>query len=120
MCEPSSDLHLAQEPLGTDCSGEFGAEDFNRNLAVVLQVSSEIYRCHSASTQFPLDGVEVGQSVGKAVVGVVAEEVVTPFGRKCIMDGMLETPNGWAVKIRSVWMVRKSEIAPHFVAAYPR
>ena len=55
-----------------------------------------------------------------AVVGVVAEEVVTPFGRKYIMDGMLETPNGWVVNIRSVWMVRKSEIVPHFVTAYPR
>ena len=55
-----------------------------------------------------------------AAAGTVAEEVVTPFGRKYIVNGMLEAPNGWAVNIRSVWIVRKSETAPRFVTAYPR
>jgi hypothetical protein len=55
-----------------------------------------------------------------ACSGVVTDQVATVFGSKYIVDGVLETPTGWAVKARSIWIVRRSGSPPHFVTAYPR
>ena len=42
MREPGRDLDLAEEPLGPDRQGQLGLEDFQRDLAVVLDVVSEV------------------------------------------------------------------------------
>ena len=45
---------------------EFGTQHLHRDLTVVLQVLGEIDRCHAAATEFPLDGVAVGECGGEA------------------------------------------------------
>ncbi len=39
----------------------------NGNLTVVLQVLGEVHRGHTTSTDFPLDGVAVGEGGGETV-----------------------------------------------------
>ena len=74
MLEVGRDLDLAEETLRTDGRREFRAEDFDRDLAVMLQVPGEIDRRHPTSTDSPLDGVAVGEGGGEAVdVGHGAE-----------------------------------------------
>lgn len=44
----------------------------------------------------------------------------TEFGVNYVVEGFMQTPTGLSQKpIRSVWIVRKGETAPHFVTAYP-
>ncbi len=49
----------------------------------------------------------------------VAKMEDSPFGRRYIIDGTLEAPNGRAPMIRSVWFIRTGEQTPRFVTAYP-
>ena len=50
-----------------------------------------------------------------------AVEVITSLhGTKYIVDGVLETPDGASVAIRTVWIVELNQYRPRFVTAYPR
>jgi hypothetical protein len=41
------------------------------------------------------------------------------YGRKFAINGILHGPNGRALAIVSVWMIRRGESFPRFVTAYP-
>lgn len=49
----------------------------------------------------------------------ITEQISMPYGEKYIIDGVLQTPRGSAINIRTVWIIEKGEINPHFVTAYP-
>lgn len=49
----------------------------------------------------------------------VAETVPSPHGTKYVVDGVVRTPSGKAVKLRTIWIVEKGEDRPRFVTAYP-
>ena len=59
--------NLAQKSLGTDDRRELGAQDLDRDLAVVLQVVSQVHRGHAALAQLAFEVVAVGQGGGEAV-----------------------------------------------------
>ncbi len=55
---------------------------------------------------------------------LAAENAVTccmasAHGRKYIVDGRVETPDGTAPLVRTVWMVDHGKRAPRLVTAYP-
>lgn len=49
----------------------------------------------------------------------VAEIEQTPFGMKYSVDGIVETPDGRAPRIRTVWIVDKGADDTRLVTAYP-
>jgi hypothetical protein len=55
------ELDLAQEAISTHGGGEFGAQYFHGDLALVPQVTGEKHNCHSAAADLILDGVAVGK-----------------------------------------------------------
>ena len=42
------------------------------------------------------------------------------FGVRYIVDGVLSTPGGRLLPVRTVWFIDNDEQIPHFVTAYPR
>ena len=64
MLEVGGGLDLAQEALGADDGGEFGAEDLDGDGAIVLEVVREVDRGHAALAELALDAVAVGQCRG--------------------------------------------------------
>ncbi len=67
MVELGGDLDFAEEPLGADSRGEFRAQDFDRDVTLVLQVPGEIDDGHAARAQFFLNGIAVGEGGFQAV-----------------------------------------------------
>ncbi len=67
VIEPGGDLDLAQETLPTEDSSQLRAKDFDRDRPVMLDVLGEVDRRHATGTEFPLDGVAVGEGGGEAV-----------------------------------------------------
>jgi hypothetical protein len=61
VTEVRSDLDFTKEPIGAECRGEFGAEDFDSDLPLVFQILGEINNYHAATAEFPLDGVAGGE-----------------------------------------------------------
>jgi hypothetical protein len=55
----------------------------------------------------------------QALNGQVVDERVTEYGRKYVVRGVLEGPNGRSVGLASIWIVRTRETSPRFVTAYP-
>ena len=60
-----------------------------------------------------------------ALKQVVRENAVTkhmnsPHGQKYVVDGILRTPNGLLVQVRTVWIVDVGHETPRFVTAYPQ
>jgi hypothetical protein len=49
----------------------------------------------------------------------VNEKVVTPHGTKYVIDGLIQTPIGKAINIRTVWIIDKGKELPRFVTAVP-
>ncbi|MBM4273819.1 MAG: hypothetical protein FJ134_05055 [Deltaproteobacteria bacterium] len=45
--------------------------------------------------------------------------VESPYGRKFIIEGYLQTPAGLSVSVRSVWILEADDVHPRFVTAYP-
>jgi hypothetical protein len=43
----------------------------------------------------------------------------TPHGTKYVITGLLHSPDGEAVTVRTVWMMERESDAPRFVTAYP-
>ena len=44
----------------------------------------------------------------------------TRFGIRYVIDGVLKTPVGRELPLRTVWFIDNDEQIPHFVTAYPR
>ena len=59
-------LYLTVAPISAECGTQVRFQDLHSHLSLMLQVLSEIHRSHPATTEFPLDGVAVGQSRGEA------------------------------------------------------
>ncbi len=55
MLEIRSSRYLLHESFGAEHGGEFGAQDFNRDLTVVLKILGKINRGHAALTDLTLD-----------------------------------------------------------------
>ena len=49
----------------------------------------------------------------------VSDVQASAFGTKYIIDGMIQTPSGAIVAIRTVWIVEFNNPRPRFVTAYP-
>ena len=43
----------------------------------------------------------------------------SPFGRRYVIEGLLETPSGTRVNVRAAWFIETGEEIPHFVTAVP-
>ncbi len=54
-------LDLGEEALGADDRGQFGLEDLDGDLSVVLDVLGQVHRGHAAFAELPLDPVAIGQ-----------------------------------------------------------
>ena len=70
MREVGRGFDLGQETLGTDHGSEFRLQNFERHLAVVLQVVGQVDRGHAALTEFALDGVAAFESRVEAGDGI--------------------------------------------------
>ena len=58
---------LLHEPLGAQDRGQFGLQDLERHLALVLEVLGQVDGGHAALAELPLDPVAVGEGGGEAV-----------------------------------------------------
>jgi hypothetical protein len=67
MGEPSGELDLAEEAVGTEDGGQLGPKDLEGDRAVVLEVLGEIDRGHAAAAQLALERVAIGEGRGQAV-----------------------------------------------------
>ena len=59
--EPGRDLDLAQESFCSEDSSQLRAKDFYSDRPVMLDVLGEVHGRHAPSTDFPLDGIAVGE-----------------------------------------------------------
>ncbi len=50
---------------------------------------------------------------------LVAEITETIYGKKYVIDGELETPNGNMIHLRTVWIIETGDDIPKLVTAYP-
>src|SRR2546423_15419858 len=69
MAEPGRGPDLPGKPVGAKQRAQFGAEDLDRHLAVVLEVVGQVDGRHSAVAELAQDGVAPGQGGGEAVEG---------------------------------------------------
>jgi hypothetical protein len=67
MGEPSGELDLAEEAVGTEDGGQLGTEDLETDGTMVFEVGGQIDRGHAAAAEFPLDPVAVRESGGQAL-----------------------------------------------------
>ena len=65
VAEPGSDPDFLEEAGRSQREGEIRAQDFQRDLAAVLEVGGEIHRRHPAPPHFPLDGIPLRQHAAK-------------------------------------------------------
>jgi hypothetical protein len=49
----------------------------------------------------------------------VIETISLPYGIKYIIDGLLQTPVGAKIKMRTIWIIDAGQDKPRFVTAYP-
>ena len=49
----------------------------------------------------------------------VQETIATPHGIKYVMDGMIQTPQGRSLQLRTVWIIDTEQTKPRFVTARP-
>ena len=61
MGQLGGDLDFPHEPLGSETGSQFGKEHLDGDRAVMLQVTRQVHRRHSATTQLALDLVAGGQ-----------------------------------------------------------
>lgn len=54
-----------------------------------------------------------------AQIGAVTDSTETAYGKKYVVDGELETPNGDMIRLRTVWIIETGESAPRLVTAHP-
>jgi hypothetical protein len=51
--------------------------------------------------------------------GDVSETTSSPHGVKYTVDGVVSTPSGRRVSLRTIWIVEQAGTSPRFVTAYP-
>ena len=68
--EAGRGLDFAEEALGAECGGEFGAEHLDGDLAVVLEVLGEVDGGHAALAELALDAIAVAQGRRESGLGV--------------------------------------------------
>jgi hypothetical protein len=61
MGKPGRQLDLAEKPLGTEGSRDFGFQDLDCDLATMLEVLSEVDDRHPTAAEFTLDGVPLSE-----------------------------------------------------------
>lgn len=49
----------------------------------------------------------------------VKEAVSSMHGVKYVIDGLIQTPAGETVKVRTIWIIDKGQTHPRFVTTYP-
>ncbi len=49
----------------------------------------------------------------------IVEIVESNFGKRYVVDGWLQLPDGTRPMIRTVWIIETGQLAPRFVTAYP-
>lgn len=49
----------------------------------------------------------------------VKDVIPSAFGTKYIIEGLLKTPAGTFVSVRTVWIIEADQDRPRFVTAYP-
>jgi hypothetical protein len=54
-----------------------------------------------------------------AWIGDVASMTTSAHGVKYTVDGVVSTPSGRLVKLRTIWIVERADEGPRFVTAYP-
>src|SRR6185437_13839523 len=65
MLQPRGGAYLAQEPIGTECGTEIRMQHLDRDVAIVLEIVSEIHRRHAAGAKLALDPIPLGQRGGE-------------------------------------------------------
>jgi hypothetical protein len=70
---------------------------------------------------FSLDEWEVFANSLKRFVQTteMVREENSPFGKRFVVEGNLETPDGRNPFVRTIWFIENEEVIPHFVTAYP-
>src|SRR2546428_12750987 len=71
VIQPRGDLDLSQKPVRPEHRRQFGPENLDRHLAVVLQIVSQVHGGHAPAAQLPRDRVSTrersphaGKSIG--------------------------------------------------------
>ncbi len=49
----------------------------------------------------------------------IKQELLSTYGVKYIIDGKIKTPNGGVIKVRTVWIIEKSQKSARFITLYP-
>lgn len=49
----------------------------------------------------------------------VAKEEDSPFGKRYIIEGVIQAPDGRAPMLRTIWFIETGADTPRFVTAYP-
>lgn len=49
----------------------------------------------------------------------VKESIMSEHGTKYVIEGLVETPSGNIVKVRTIWVIDEGHDRPRFVTAYP-
>jgi len=49
----------------------------------------------------------------------VVQEIPSGYGTKYVIDGLLETPSGITLNLRTIWIIDAGETRPRLVTAYP-
>lgn len=57
--------------------------------------------------------------ISVAQAGQMASEQTSSFGRKYVIDGVIESPSGRMIGIRTVWISDDANSPPRLVTAYP-
>jgi hypothetical protein len=70
MIEVRCDLDLAEETIDANRSGQLRPEHLDRDLAIMLEIVSEIDGCHPTSTELTLNRVAVSQRSFQTIKGV--------------------------------------------------
>ena len=69
MLQPGDDLDLPEETLRAERCRKLGVKHLERDHAIVLEVASEVYRCHPSASELALESVAVGEGLGQGGVG---------------------------------------------------
>lgn len=57
--------------------------------------------------------------IGIVKTEAVVETVASRHGMKYVVDGMITTPSGSRVRVRTIWIIDAGQDIPRFVTAYP-
>ena len=54
-----------------------------------------------------------------AQVNDIKEESASPYGKKYVVDGEIDTPSERHITVRTVWIIEKGQKRPRFITIYP-